>query len=579
MKKININVVGMHCHSCEIIIEKSLKKLPDVSKVIAHQNKWLIEIYFERDAPDLKKIEKIVIENWYALWIAKKLPWINKNMNDYVDILMIWLVLYIIFIIFKWSGISIWSVWGSGSPTLWVAFLIWLTAWVSSCMALVWWLTLWISASWNKGKENISRWSKFEPHLFFNLWRVLGFWLFGWILWLFGSFISLSNVFLGFMTFLVWAVMLLLWLNLTNISPRLGNISITLPKFLWKNVWWNNSGWSKKWAMITWAMSFFLPCWFTLAMQMYAISTWSFVTWALSLGLFALGTAPWLIWIWGLTAVLKWAWAKKFFKFTGTIVLLLWFFNLANWYNLLSLWIPSAPSNQNVDTSSFWTQTVTMTQSDSWYSPNIINIKPNTKIKLIVTSTNPYTCASQLMIPSLWIQKSLKQWENEIDFVSPASWEIKFSCSMWMYTGKFVIDWNLWNSANVSQNNIAASNQNTWRSSGWCSMMWGWSSVKTPTTTVNSASDWDIETVKLSYTSSWLSGNISAKVWKKYKIVIDVKDTISGCMSTILIPGLDENTQSLNAWSQVVFNITPTQSWQFPITCAMWRPHWYINIE
>ncbi|EKE26359.1 MAG: heavy metal-binding protein [uncultured bacterium (gcode 4)] len=586
MKKINIDVSGMHCNSCEIILEKSIKKVQNVTKVNANQRKWTLEIFFDEKAPNIDEVEKIIKENWYSVWIQKKLPWINTNINDYIDILGILMVLFIIFIIFKNLWVSFWNI-GSGNPTLWVAFIVWLTAWISSCMALVWWLILWISAKWSKDMQNASRWTRFEPHLYFNLWRVLGFGIFWWILWLFGSFISLSNVFLWIMTFIVGWTMILLWINLTKISPKLANFSVTLPKFLSKNVWDDNS-W-KTWAAITWALSFFLPCWFTLAMQMYAISTWNFVSWFLIMALFALGTAPWLMWIWALTSVLKWDWAKKFFKFTWVIVLVLGIYNISNWYTLISLWAPSNLQNQNIDSSNLETQEIRMTQNDNWYSPNVIKIKPNTKIKLIVTSTSPYNCASQLVIPSVWISTSLKQWENIVEFISPSSWEVKFSCSMWMYSWKFIVEWTSGNTINentaqINQDDSSSqsavkcwlSNTNqTWKSE-WCNA----GSIKTPTETINSNStDSEVETINLSYSSQWLSWNISASAWKKYKIIIDVKDTISWCMSTILIPWLDENIQMLKAWNKVVFNIDPKESWQYPITCAMWVPHWFINVN
>jgi hypothetical protein len=113
-----------------------------------------------------------------------------------------------------------------------------------------------------------------------------------------------------------------------------------------------------------------------------------------------------------------------------------------------------------------------------------------------------------------------------------------------------------------------------------CSSDSWWNSTNTTwalTTDKNSNSD--VEKINLSYTSSWLSSDVNVKKWKSYKIVIDVKDTITWCMSKILIPKLDENTQALLAWTQVTFNIKPTESGKFPLTCAMWIPHWYINVE
>jgi plastocyanin domain-containing protein len=109
--------------------------------------------------------------------------------------------------------------------------------------------------------------------------------------------------------------------------------------------------------------------------------------------------------------------------------------------------------------------------------------------------------------------------------------------------------------------------------------------TKTPTATVNAdpvVANTDSATpqvINLEYTSAGLSGNINVKKGKSYKIVINVKDTISGCMHMILIPGMDENAQPLDAGNVVTFNITPKQTGKFPLTCAMGVPHGYITVE
>jgi hypothetical protein len=66
---------------------------------------------------------------------------------------------------------------------------------------------------------------------------------------------------------------------------------------------------------------------------------------------------------------------------------------------------------------------------------------------------------------------------------------------------------------------------------------------------------------------------IKLKVWETYKIIIDVKTTVYGCMSTIFLEGLDEQIRVLNAWSKLELNITPTKKWTYKFLCAMWVPH------
>lgn len=80
--------------------------------------------------------------------------------------------------------------------------------------------------------------------------------------------------------------MLFLGINLTGLSPRLGAVSITLPKFLGKNLGSDAS--TPLATMATGALTFFLPCGFTLAMQAYAVSTGSFMAGAMAMAFFAL---------------------------------------------------------------------------------------------------------------------------------------------------------------------------------------------------------------------------------------------------------------------------------------------------
>lgn len=254
----------------------------------------------------------------------------------------------------------------------------------------------------------------------------------------FGAFIGFSNVFVGLVTLAVGALMFLLGIKLTNLSPRLGDVSVTLPKFFGGEIGSGSSG--SLGTMATGALTFFLPCGFTLAMQAYAISTGSFMTGALTLAFFALGTAPGLLSVGGLTSFFKGESAKAFFKFTGVVVLALAFFNIANGYNLLSLGSPKSAPATVVDTSKLETQEVRMVEDDNGYSPSVIKIRPNTKIRLVIDAKAPFSCASQFTIPSVGVRKQLEAGENVIEFVSPASGTVRFSCSMGMYTGKFVME-------------------------------------------------------------------------------------------------------------------------------------------
>lgn len=562
----------MHCKSCELLLEHSLQKLDNVEKVYADQSRGIVTVSYTENIPDEKAIESIIRENGYRIGKEAKLPWFHTDLDTYIETILILAVLFMIYIFVKMSGISVGNFGNFSSPSFGVAFLVGLTAGVSSCMALVGGLILSVSAKWNEEHMRASKWHRFQPHLYFNIGRITGFGILGGLLGVFGFFVSLSPFAIGGLTIGSGLIMLLLGINLSELSPRLSQVSITLPKFLGSGVRKTDGASKHTVALMTGALTFFLPCGFTLAMQAYAITTGSFTTGALTMMAFALGTAPGLLGVGGLTSYLSGTIAKKFFKFTGILVLILALFNISNGYILMNLG-GLAKITPTTGVVSDEVQEIRMTESDSGYTPSTLSIKPNMHTRWIINATNPYTCASQLIVPSLGITKQLEPGENIIEFISPASGTIGFSCSMGMYSGKILITPDAkielskdTNTSVISSKNtlpektigVTCSTGNNFTSTGTCDK----GSIETPTTSVSASLNppTGVETLNLSYTTSGLSGNIQVKKGGNYKIVIDVKDTISGCMSTILIPGLDEHIQYLRGGTQVVFNIQPQET-------------------
>jgi plastocyanin domain-containing protein len=80
-----------------------------------------------------------------------------------------------------------------------------------------------------------------------------------------------------------------------------------------------------------------------------------------------------------------------------------------------------------------------MTQNTNGYSPNVFTVKVNQPVKWIINSTNPFTCASSIMMRDYRINRGLKKGENIIEFTPTKTGEIRFSCTMGMYTGKFIV--------------------------------------------------------------------------------------------------------------------------------------------
>jgi hypothetical protein len=179
-------------------------------------------------------------------------------------------------------------------------------------------------------------------------------------------------------------------------------------------------------------------------MQVIAISTGSFLYGALVMGLFALGTVPGLLTVGGLVSTVKGAFARKFFKFAGLVILLFAMFNITNGFNLTGFnFAYGKTENVNLNdpnvTLKNGVQVVRMKETGSGYSPNNFTIQKNIPVKWVVDAEAPYSCAASLTMPKYNIRKSLKQGENIIEFTPTETGRVPFSCSMGMYTGIFSV--------------------------------------------------------------------------------------------------------------------------------------------
>ena len=167
-------------------------------------------------------------------------------------------------------------------------------------------------------------------------------------------------------------------------------------------------------------LTFFLPCGFTQAMQLFAIASGSFWIGSLTMGVFALGTAPGLLGIGGLTSVVKGAFANVFFKFAGIIVIMLALFNISNGLNLTGFSFPSSLASNQSNSNSVdpnvvlenGVQVVRMNQTSSGYEPNSFTVKKGIPVKWIINSVDPNSCASTIVSPALNIRQTLSAGEN-----------------------------------------------------------------------------------------------------------------------------------------------------------------------
>ena len=443
MQKLIVPIKGMHCKSCEILIEENLKQIKEIKKCEVSHVSQRAKIWYENSKPSLNQISKAVEKAGYTVGQEDNKHWFSRNPRDYfflVNAGAILLLLYIAAQIFGLSEIST----GFSQKSIAMAGLIGLVAGVSSCMALIGGLVLALSARHSELHPEATRMEKFRPHLFFNLGRILGFGLLGGLIGALGGALQPSIRVMSILTLIVGGVMILLGLKLIEIFPILQRVNITMPKFVSRLLGIKHEAkeYSHKSAMLGGALTFFLPCGFTQAMQLYAISTGSAIQGALIMSLFALGTAPGLLSVGGLSAAFKGSKAKLFFATAGLAVILLGIYNISNASRIVF------PSNDTITTTaaspSGAVQIInTVYQSGSDITPKQFTVKVGQPVKFVVdVKDNGSGCMSTIMIPGLYNKPQFLEQGTQLsmEFTPGKTGTYPITCAMGVKRGTLTVE-------------------------------------------------------------------------------------------------------------------------------------------
>lgn len=411
IESLSIPIVGMHCKSCTVIIADELSKIPGVKHVSVSLKTNTATIRYT-DEPTESQIEQAIDTAGYIVGFDKK-TFFSRDKSTYVTFAysIAWII--IILLLLQNLGFSGINLSGLGSNKGIMALAVGITAGFSTCMALVGGLVLGLSSRYAEKHQSATVAQRFRPHLFFNFGRIVTFFILGGVIGLFGSIFKLDSSVTGLLTIGIGLVMIILGLQLTEIFPRLTNKGITLPAGIAKFIGLNQhkqKEYSHKNAFVLGGITFFLPCGFTQAMQLVAIGSGSLVTGSIVMGLFAIGTAPGLLGVGGLTSVIKGEFAKIFFRFAGVLVILFAIFNISNGLNLTGykLLFNDNKSNSSqtkpVDKNATILKTVyTPSSGTQDISPNTFNVQVGKSYVLEVNAKGDGEgCMSTIMIPGVF---------------------------------------------------------------------------------------------------------------------------------------------------------------------------------
>ncbi|MFH1712032.1 MAG: sulfite exporter TauE/SafE family protein [Patescibacteria group bacterium] len=442
MQKQTFFVRGTNCKSCEVVIERELKKQDNICSVHVSHAKRTITFQTKNDQRYLPEdLNPMLIKHGYVVGYADKEKSINKKNIPWQRLGAVVVLVGSLYIILDQIGLLSFSP-GSAEPASLVGVLaIGFIASLSSCTAVVGGLVAAVSSAVAKDQKNQTPRERFQPHLLFNLGRIGGFAAFGALIGYLGSAIQLSATLNGFFVIIVAAAMIIIGINLLDIFP---SPVISMPKWLAHKVHDLAESKDPKAPIILGAMTFFLPCGFTQSMQLFALTTQDPIQSALIMGIFALGTAPILLGIGSATSFASANTLKKVTQAAGIIVLVLGISNITNGLALvgfnpaLTLALPDVTSTKI--TVEEGRQQISMDVTDRLtYKPDVLSVEAGTPVDWNIHGADKMGCASSLVLSAFGVNENLHPGDNLVQFTPTKPGKYTFSCSMGMIRGTMIV--------------------------------------------------------------------------------------------------------------------------------------------
>ena len=439
-------VKGMHCASCEILIEKNLLNFENIKFVDASKNDGIVKIGYIGKEPDIKELNNSFKKYGYVFF-EKPFNLKDKDKTDWEFVFGF--VILVFSIIFFLQSLGIGSINITSNSSLPAFFFLGLVASISSCGALIGGLMLSMSRQWNElyfEKDSIK--NKFEPYLLFNIGRIISYAILGGIVGFIGGRIQVSLSFSSFLTILVSILMMILGLQMLNVK-YFRNFKIALPKFFTRFITDEKKFKGKYMPFFMGALTFFLPCGFTLTAQSLALLSGDFLRASLIMFSFALGTTPGLLVI-GFSSVKfldKKHLANSFSKAAAILVLFFALYNLNSQLNVLGLpniseFKNSLVNKEMIDQKDLppifdGKQVIKMKALAYGYEPNYFKVRAGIPVRWEINVFNVSGCTNAIVSKGLFPEE-INLIPGKIivkEFTPQKPGKYKFSCWMGMISG------------------------------------------------------------------------------------------------------------------------------------------------
>lgn len=436
-------IQGMNCASCEVVLERKIKKIPGIHRVSVSYSKGEAVIQANRPV-SRDELQHAFGDEHYTVTVVNRETVapsrgeiaITKNHIRAGVMLVVVLAVYALLKRFNLAP----SIAPEETLSYGAIFVVGLIAAMSTCIAVTGGLLVALAAKYNEAHPNLTPRQKMRPLIYFNVGRVVSYAMLGGAMGMLGGVVGYSPKISGALTIIVAVAMVALGFQLLDIFSWTRRMQFKMPKFIAHRI--HDIGESKNPAapFFAGALTFFLPCGFTQALQLYALSQGSFVVGALTMGIFALGTLPTLMSLSALSSFAKGTFKQYFLKFAGAMALVIGITSISPGFALLGFSRASIANAFRSENSGGLSgvvaegkQIVNMRVDGLDYYPSNFTIKKGVPVEWRIDGSAANGCAGVITVPKLGITKRLTT-NTVISFTPQKEGFIPFSCTMGMTT-------------------------------------------------------------------------------------------------------------------------------------------------
>lgn len=441
----NVYIQGMTCRSCELTIERKWKKLDGVTRVDVNAATGKARIVSDGKTYSLKELRDALGQDKYVLSAT---AFLDKKRPTFWQLVGLFGLVFLIGKMLSGLGLLNSNITINEGMSFGAIFVIGLVAASSSCIAVTGGLLLSTTAKIRERYGNEKPIARMRPVFLFILGRIASYTVLGGLLGVVGGILAPSATVSAVLMIAASVYMVVMGLDMLHIAPAwLKRLMPRMPKSLAHRILNAEGKEHPGMPLLLGGATFFLPCGFTQALQLYALTTKNFGSGAISLLAFALGTAPALLALGWASTSLKGKAGQFFFKFSGALVIVLGLWNIQNGMALAGYPIvfptfsstPAVRSGSETVIAKGETQIIKMSAEAAGYVPDSFTLHVGVPVRWEIDGTNAAGCERALVSSQLGIRQVLNPGLNVINFTPTQAGEIAFSCSMGMYRGSFTV--------------------------------------------------------------------------------------------------------------------------------------------